>query len=191
MAEQRTTATINPNPEGQYTVEFYPSVDDQVYVSLRINDAVRPKVGTTYAYQAFLFINAIAFPAFLLFSEYVIAAAVVFSFNVAALLIMLPRVNADHFRVYYEQLFGDRGKFSARVDLTPLGVNYSSDDGTSVWPWQKIRGIEETAEAIYFFIDGNGFGVQKSGFAYREDERAFFKFAQERARRHQQRSLPK
>lgn len=190
MVEQRTIEAISPTPDVRHSVEFYPTVDDQVYVSLRINDAVKPKAITTYAYQAFLFINAIAFPAFLLFSEYLIASVVVFVFNVAALLIMFPRANSDHFRVYYEQIVGDREKFPIRVELTTEGVNSTSEGGTSFWPWRKIRSIEETKEAIYFFIDGNGFGVQKNGFAYREDERAFFEFAQEQLRRHQQRSLP-
>lgn len=190
MVKQRTTEAISPTTDARHSVEFYPTVDDQVYVSLRINDAVNPKAITTYAYQAFLFINGIAFPAFLLFSDYRLAAAVVFVFNVAALLFMLPRANSDHFRVYYEQIIGDREKFPVRVELTTEGVNTSSEGGTSFWPWRKIRGIEETKEAIYFFIDGNGFGVQKSGFAYREDERAFFEFAQEQVQTHQRRSLP-
>jgi len=190
MVGHLTTEVISPTTDVRHTVEFYPTVDDQVYVSLRINDAVKPKAITTYAFQAFLFVNAVAFPAFLLFSGYVVAAAIIFAINFVAFTFILPRANTDHHRDYYQQLFGEREKFPARVELTTEGVNYSAEGGTSFWPWRKIRGIEETAEAIYFFIDGNGFGVQKSGFAYRDDERAFFEFAQEQVRRHQQRSLP-
>lgn len=191
MVEQRTTEAISRTPDVRHSVEFYPTVDDQVYVSLQINNAVKPKAATNYAFQAFLFINAIAFPAYLLFSGYVVATAIVFAINFVAFTFILPRANTDHHRDYYQQLFGDREKYPARVELTTEGVNYSAEGGTSFWPWRKIRGIEETNEAIYFFIDGNGFGVQKSGFAYREEERAFFEFAQEQMRRHQrQRSLP-
>lgn len=191
MVEQSTTEAISPTTDARHSVEFYPTVDDQVYVSLRINDAVNPKAITTYAYQAFLFINAIAFPAFLLFSGYPLAAAVLFVLNVAAVTLIIPRASSDNLRAYYEQIIGDREKFPARIELTPEGVNYSAEGGTSFWPWRKIRAIEETDDAIYFFIDGNGFGVQKSGFAYREEERAFFEFAQEQVRHHQQqRSLP-
>lgn len=190
MVEQLTTESISRTPVVRHSVEFYPTVDDQVYVSLRIDDAVKPKAITTYAYQAFLFINAIAFPAFLLFSDYRLAAAVVFVFNVAAVIMIIPRANTDYHRDYYQQLFGGREKFPARVELTLEGVNYTSEGGTSFWPWRTIRAIEETKEAIYFFIDGNGFGVQKSGFAYRDDERAFFEFAQEQVRAHRQRTLP-
>lgn len=192
MVEQRTTEAISPTTDVRHSVEFYPTVDDHVYVSLRIDAAVKPKAITTYAYQAFLFINAIAFPAFLLFSGYPLAGALLFVLNVAAVTLIIPRATPDYLREYYEQLFGEREKFPARVELTTEGVNCSAEGGTSFWPWRKIRGIEETKEAIYFFIDGNGFGVQKNGFAYRDDERAFFEFAQEQVRHHQQqRSLPK
>ncbi|MBK9165189.1 MAG: YcxB family protein [Acidobacteria bacterium] len=190
MVEQLTKEAFSPPADARHSVEFYPKVDDHVYVSLRINTAVKPRAATNYAFQAFLFINAIAFPAFLLFSGHVVAAAIVFAINFVAFTFILPRANTDHHRDYYQQLFGDREKFPARVEISAEGVAYTSEGGTSFWPWRKIRSIEETNEAIYFFIDGNGFGVQKSGFAYREEERAFYEFALEQVRAHRRRTLP-
>ena len=160
-------------PGDKLSVEFYPSVDDYVHISLKVSGSTRPSTVSLYAYQAFLFINAIVFPAFLLFAGYVTAAFVVFVLNAAAVLLLVPRVNADSFKEYYEQIIGDREKSVARVALSPEGVRYTADGGESFMPWHRITDIEETAEAIYFFFAGNGFGVRKSGFAYKEDEKLF------------------
>jgi hypothetical protein len=172
------------------SVEFYPSVEDQVHIALRF---AQSSAGdrSMWAYHAFLTINAVAFPAFLLLQEYIVWAAAVFLINLTALLFVFPQSNRDSYSKYYETLFGNRENVPARVELTNGGVMYTADGGYSFWPWERILSVEETDESIFFYIDGNGFGVRKSGFAYRDDERSFFEIATARVGTATVHSLPK
>lgn len=171
---------LQPQPHESditFSVEFYPSVDDQVHVALRIGGSVNTDTIATKAYQLFLIINVIAFPAFLLLQQYVFWAASVFVLNLAAIFLLIPRVNSDSHKKYYSQLYGNRENVPARVDLTNEGILYTADGGYSFWPWNRIDSIEETNESIYFYFDGNGFAVRKSGFAYDEQKKLFLDFA--------------
>ena len=172
------------------SVEFYPSVEDQVHVALRFAQSSVADRGVR-VYQAFLFVNAVAFPAFLLMQGYVIWAVAIFLINLIALLFVLPRADRDSYKKYYETQFGNRENVPARVELTNDGVSYAADGGYCFWPWERIVSVEETAESIYFYQDGNGFGVRKSGFAYRDEERSFFEIAKARVGHREYNSLPK
>jgi len=159
------------------SVEFYPSLEDHVHIALRISSSARPKPLTRHAYNFFLTLNAIVFPSFLFFNDYMLLGLVVFGLNLVALLFIVPRVNPDTFRSYYSQLYGHRENKIARVDLTDNGIRYTADGGEGFWPWHRINDIEETDDAIYFYFDGNGFAVRKAGFAYLEEKDAFVEFA--------------
>ena len=160
-------------PNEKLTVEFYPSVDDYVHIASKISGSVPPKTLTTYAYYLFLAINVVVFPAFLFANELVLAGTLVLILNFAAVAFLIPRVNPDSFREYYKEIFGDRERHVARVELSGEGVNYFADDGESFWPWKRITEIEETPDAIYFFFQGNGFAARKSGFVYLEEQKSF------------------
>ena len=162
-----------------HKVEFYPAIEDFVYISDRINSAGKAPPATTYFYYAFLTINVIVFPVFLWFSDRFILGTAVFLVNLIALIFVIPRVNTDSYRKYFEEMFGKRCEKLALVELSTEGLRYSSDGAWAFWPWYRIHSIEERDESIYFFEKGNGFAIRKSGFAYSGDERAFITFAKE------------
>ena len=108
-----------------------------------------------------------------------VAGIVVFILNLVAVSLILPRVESARYRKYYEALFGNREREIAKVTLTDAGLRYSADGAESFWPWERIRQIEETEDSIFFYCDGNGFGVAKGGFPYQQDAARFLLFAKE------------
>jgi hypothetical protein len=161
-----------------WSVEFYQSIDDNIHVAARIGGLTPPKTSTTYAYYSFLALNTVVFPAFLLFINFVLLGGLVFILNLIFLAFIVPRVNTDAVREYYRRMHPERENRMAVVELNSTGIRYSADGVWSFWPWTKITGIEETSDSIFFYFEGNGFGVRTSGFAYAEQRIAFLESAQ-------------
>jgi hypothetical protein len=159
------------------SVEFYPTLEDFVHISLRIGEEATASAFSTRIYQAFLVLNAIGFPAFLLFNELYLAGILLFVVNFALLILIVPRVNSDAATKYYKNVMGNREKEIARVDLSDDGILYTSDEGVAFWPWRRIRSMEETETSIFFYFEGNGIAIQKTGFTYQEDQQVFLRFA--------------
>lgn len=189
MKQNVSTIDSTDKNKNEISVDFYPSVDDQVYVALKIGATAKNGTFITFCYQLFLILNCIAFPAFLLYSDLALWGGLVFLINVFVVIFTLPRSNANAFRKYYESLYADRENNVATVTLSAAGINYQSDGAQTFWPWKRIRNVEETADAIYFFFDGNGFGVRKNGFAYIEDQNDFVQFARTNQGGHQLRDF--
>lgn len=164
-------------PDAVHAVEFYPSLDDYIYISTKLTNSITSKPFTTYAYYVFLFTNTIVFPAYLWLNGYFGIGLGVFVLNFAAVRILVPRVNKDASRQYYAQLFGDSENKIARVELSDDGLLYDSEHCYSFWAWERIKSEEETEDSIFFFCDGNGLSVRKSGFAYDDQRKAFSEFA--------------
>ena len=160
-------------PTEKLALEFYQSVDDYVHIASKVGATFPVPTVSLYAYYLFLIINSIVFPAFLLFNEFVLASFVVLVLNIGAVVFIIPRVNVDGFRKYYRHIIGERENRIARVELTGDGVSYFDDESKSFWPWTSITEIEETPDAIFFFYEGNGLAVRKSGFAYLGEQRSF------------------
>ena len=170
-------------------VEFFLSVDDFVHIALKVNSSVQPNTLTTYAYYFFLISNVILFPVFLWLGDYFVLGAIVFALNVAAVTYLIPKLNADGYREYYRQLIGDREDHPATVELSVEGINYVADEGQCFWPWKRITEIEETPESIYFYFEGNGIAVRKTGFAYFEQQEVFTRFARHQLENHRPREI--
>ncbi len=158
-------------------VEFHASIDDYVHVADRISASVPEKTSTLYFYYAFLFLNAIIFPVFLWFNQYLLTGLIVFLLNMGALMFLIPRVGSDSNRNYYEHLHGNLENEIATVELGTDGVRYYHDGCETFFSWRKITSVEETEQSIFFYLKGNGFAVRKNGFAYRDQEREFVAFA--------------
>ena len=185
-----TPPTRNPQPtERILEVEFYPAVEDFVHIATSISGKVPTKSVALYAYYVFLFLNTIVFPVFLWSYDYFLFGMGVLLVNLGALLFIVPRANSDGYRKHYQHLIGNREQFVAKVELSDVGLRYSADDGESFWPWKRITSLEETNESIYFYFDGNGFAVRKSGFAYPEDAAVFVAFANEKMKESRLRQL--
>lgn len=167
---------MNSTDLNHHKVEFYPSIDDLVYISLRVSETVPNKPLSLWAYWAFLFINGIAFPVFLLANEYPAAAIAVFTLNLAAVIFLIPRANTDHFKSFFNSVIPDHEKDLVTIELSVDGVRYSTQSFTSFIKWDRIKKIEETPESIFIFFEGNAWAVRKSGFAYKEQEMEFMRF---------------
>ena len=171
---QRTKAETGSD---SYSVEFYPSTDDYVHIALKTSESVPTPTPIKFAYQTFLVINAIGFPAFLWFNEFFLAGLLLLGINITALAWVIPWSTAAGLRKYYEHMVGHRENKIARVEISRAGISYWAEDGEGFYPWHRITSIDETDEAIFFFFPGNGLAVRKSGFAYHDDELDFLRTA--------------
>jgi len=183
---QTTTAET---PTDSYSVEFYPSADDYAYIASTISKSVPVPPLIKYSYQLFLIVNAVFFPAFLWLNEFLIAGILVAALNVIALSRILPWVSSTGLRKFYDHVFRNRESEVARVEITSEGIHYSANGAETFWPWQRINAIEESDESIYFFFDGNGIAVRKSGFAYRDQQMEFLGFARQALEEHRSREI--
>jgi hypothetical protein len=162
------------------SVEFYPSIDDHVHVSLKLGEAAAKTTLAAKLFNLFLLLNCIVFPAFLFINDYTISAILIFGINVLTVVFLVPRANSSSHREYYKKLYGNRENEIASVELSPEGIRYAADGCATFWSWHRVDLIEQTDDAVYFYLDGNGFGIRKAGFAYREEQDAFVDFANAR-----------
>jgi len=119
-------------------VEFYPTVDDYVYVAAKINDRVPSTPFSIYAFHIFALINLVLFPAFLWYSDQFLLGTFVFMLNVSFVILYLPRVNKSAYKEYYEQLLGNIETKIAIVELLPEGLQYLHDGVETFYPWKKF-----------------------------------------------------
>ena len=171
--------TTTDTQTDSHCVEFYPSADDYAYIASKISRSVPVPLLIKYSTQAFLILNAVCFPVFLWFNEYLMAAVVVTALNVMMLTWIIPWIGSAGLRNYYDHVFGTREKNVARVELTSDGILYSANGAETFWPWRRINAVEDTDDSIYFFFDGSGVAVRKSGFAYHDQQTAFLRFARD------------
>ena len=172
-----TSSSRQHFPDAVHVVEFYPSLDDYIYVSTKLTASIPSTPLTTYSYYAFLLLNTIIFPAFLWLNGYFLGGLFVFVVNMVAVAALMPRVNSDAMRKYYATLFGKREDRIARVELSNDGVIYSANHCYSFWAWECIESVEETEDSILLFSEGNGLGIRKNGFAYQDEQKQFSEFA--------------
>lgn len=158
-------------------VEFYPSIEDFIYIATSVTNAMPAKGWSVNLYYLFLLVNAIGFPAYLWINNLFIPGTIVFLLNIIAVYFLTVRINADSYRNYYEHFHKNCVNEVARVQISAAGLRYASDGAESFWPWKRINRIEEGKDSIYFYCEGNGFAVRRNGFAYKDDEREFIDFA--------------
>src|SRR5688572_33211320 len=137
-------------PINTHTVEYFPSADDYAYIATRVSGSVPTPQIVTYAYQGFLLVNAIAFPAFLWYHNYFYAGLFVLIADALMLYWILPWFGSLGLKRFYDHSFGNREKRAVRVDLNLKGLTYTSDGGTLFLPWRKIQSIEESDESLFF-----------------------------------------
>src|SRR5687767_11717928 len=102
---QNTTA--DQTADESIRVEFYPSVDDYIYVAQHLAQVASTNTITAYAFYVFLFLNSIVFPVYLWLNGYFLTGFLVFIINLAAFALMVPRANSAGYRKFYEQLFAN------------------------------------------------------------------------------------
>ena len=103
-------------PIDSVEVEFYPSVDDYVHIAQRVSSSIGTPHAVKYAYQIFLILNTIGFPAFLWLNEYYLPGLLIAAINVAALSWLIPWFAREGYRDYFKQVVGPREAEVARVN---------------------------------------------------------------------------
>ena len=162
------------------TVEFYPSIDDLVSLTARINKRHQLPSVAKVSLQAFLAINLIGLPATLWFYDKILLGIVVFAANFAFAALFLPAVSRMDHRRYFKTLYPDLEDELATIQINQKGLLYERGGNTTFYPWKSFQAVTEEKEAIYFFLRSTGFAIRKSGFAYDEQKNAFVEFAKNR-----------
>lgn len=175
--QTQETGDLSVKSASSYTVEFYPSIDDLVYVSERLATSAPSPHLTTRLYQLFLIVNGIVFPSFLMFNGWPWWGFAVFVLNLLAILFLVPRVSGDNTRKYYNSLLPTYEDELEKVTIDNNGLTIKVRRSTSFIEWDEIVSIEENEESIFLFTKANGVAIRKSGFAYKEQEREMFTFA--------------
>ena len=190
------TSPTDRTPASPLRVEYYPSIDDCVYVAEGISAvAAGSPAFLVYVYYGFLGLNIFGIPMLLWFADRFLIGLLVFAFNLAAVLFLLPNVNKSHYKAFYRRLHNECAKHSAIVDLNDRGVLYSTRGNEFFFPWTNIIEVEETETSIHLHYEHNAISVQKTDFAYMELERDFLSFARCRVngpahREHEQLTKP-
>lgn len=166
-----------------YKVESYRSLDDLVYISERLGNSAPSPHLTTWLYWAFLITNGVVFPVYLIFNGLAMLGLAVFILNLMALLFLVPRVSSDNTRKYYNRLLPTYEDDLECITLDLNGVKIEVKGSYSFLLWSSILSMEITDESIFLFTESNGVAINKSGFAYKEQELEIIRFAQAQLQR--------
>lgn len=165
---------MNPKtPSHPIKVTFVPVRDDYIYVSRAISASIDDRKHVNYPYRVFLVLNAICFPAFLIFTGHPIIGLSIFAVNVLVFIILVPSNEKKENEKFYNKLFKDIGDHLLEVELTENGVMVSSDGDEGRIAWKNITSIQDSREVLYFFTDSSGIAVRKSAFESEEQQAAF------------------
>lgn len=165
------------------SVEFYPSVEDYVWLAeVNANRYPMPAAGR-YALMAFVLLNAFGLPVVLFYLGYLLPALIVFGLNLALSIYVIPALfRVDH-RRYFFQMTPDLEECLIRVELYENGVSTRFEEDSSFHSWKSITSVEVSQDAIFFMLrGGQAIIVRKSGFPYEQDLNRFVAFAHERVK---------
>jgi len=163
-----------------YSVEFYPSIDDLVHITQATRKSYKLPFVSQYALQIFLFINMIGFPATLWFFGWFLAGLLVLALNLGIAGLFIPTILKADYRRFFATLYGNFENEIVRVEVSERGLGSTHLGDSSFHLWKNVKRIEETQESIFFyFANGRGIAVRKSGFAYDKQKNEFLGFARQ------------
>lgn len=165
---------MNPKtPSRPIKVTFIPVREDYIYVSRAITSSISNSRPTNYLYRAFLILNAVCFPAYLIFTGYPIAGLSIFAANVIIFLFLVPLGERKKDEKFYDKLYKDIGDHPVEIELTAEGISVRSDGDDGLIAWKNISNIQESRETVYFFATSTGMPVRKSAFESEEQQAEF------------------
>lgn len=172
------------DPFRPFSVEFYYSIDDSIYIAEAARKTYRLPFRARYALLAFLIVNMVSLPATLWFFDQFFLGFLVFVFNFAMGYLFIPAVLRTDYRRYYQTLYGHLENEVVRIELDENGISCSLSGDTSFHSWKNVKRIEETKDSIYLFISNHqAISVRKSGFAYDNQKNTFLRFAHQQIRK--------
>jgi YcxB-like protein len=165
-----------------HSVEFYPSIDDYVYIARQVNRSNAFSSWTKFTLQAFFVVNAIGLPAVLLYFGYLFPSIAIFTLNIFFASFFLPAITKFDYRRFFRSIYGNLENELVRVELTNEGVFCRHLSDVSFHSWRSITAIEETEESIFFHLRGTAIIARKSGFPYEDQKKQFLEFGRNHQR---------
>lgn len=159
-------------------VRFRPSVDDYLYVASKINRADYDRSFHRYLYIAFLSINTIGFPAFLIYTDHEWLGLIVFGINLSLYLFGIAGVNEKMLTKFYHRAMDGSDDAMVVVEVLPDRLVRECDGDTTMLAWKNISDIKETESSIYFMFRGGAVAVRRSGFADDSEKEIFVALAE-------------
>jgi len=130
-------------------------------------------------YNAFLFLNCICFPAYLIFTEHVAAGLSIFGVSLAFVVFLVPIVKKRDYKNLFNHFQKNVTDLYCEVELTESGIRSRFNGNESVISWKNITAIQETLDASYFFTVSSGIAVRKSAFDSDRDRKLFIDAARQ------------
>lgn len=174
----------------RFNVSYFADFDELADASAKISQRYATSSITTFVMAVFLVFNTIVTPLLLLLQGAGTAALIVCLLNVLIASVFIKQTIKLDARRFFRRMHEEIGEQIVEVELSEEGISCRTDLDRLFYSWKSVVSIDESPKAIHLMLRASVLPIMKSGFAYREDERAFFEFAQEQVRRHQQRSLP-
>ena len=190
LVKPQTGTTISESGNPPFKVSYFADFDELADASTKISQRYATSSITTFVMAVFLVFNTIVTPLLLLLQGAGTAALIVCLLNVLIASVFIKQTIKLDARRFFRRMHEEIGEQIVEVELSEEGISCRTDLDRLFYSWKSVVSIDESPKAIHLMLRASVLPIMKSGFAYREDERAFFEFAQEQVRRHQQRSLP-
>jgi hypothetical protein len=168
-------------PDQPLRVTFSPVKEDYIYISRVVSQAAS-RYESAYLYWAFLILNGICFPAYLIFTGYLLAGLSIFALNAVILIILIPENEKKRTEKFYDSIFKHTYDYPIEIDVTAYGLLVKSDGDQGLIGWKNITAIQESRDAIYFFDRTTGVAVRKSAFMSDDHQARFIGTAREYVR---------
>ncbi len=182
MESHSTTHENGSLERDSVKVSFYLDIDEMAEIAVKIGQRYKMPRIANIGFYAFFLINLIVAPILLLTYGAGWIAFVLFILNFLFGGVFLQKAIKVDTQRFFRQLYGDLENVLAEVELTDKGVWCRTEYDLSFFKWETILAVEESPKAIHLMFRDKGLPVMKSGFAYRDQEREFVVFAEEKIR---------
>ena len=169
----RNTPKIRMNPNTHslpIKVSFLPDLEDQIYIAYCLSGRVTRSRSNEYLSWAFLVLNIICFPAYVILTDHPLIGLCIFAVSFSLAIFLLPANEQKAVRTFYEKWMEDYIKHPMEVQIDGDGIKVAHNGNRSFLAWKNITAIQETPESIVFFQPTCGIAVRKSAFESGEQQ---------------------
>lgn len=190
LVKHRTDPVSSESGNTPFKVSYFADFDELADASSKISQRYATSSITTFVMAVFLVFNTIVTPLLLLLQGAGTAALIVCCLNVLIASVFIQQTIKLDARHFFRRMHEEIGDQIVEVELSEEGISCRTDLDLLFYSWKSVVSIEESPKAIHIMFRATALPIMKNGFAYREDERAFYEYACEQVLVHGQRSLP-
>jgi hypothetical protein len=161
-------------------VEFYPSIEDYAHITKRAQERYKFPRSSQYAWQLFILTHIGAFAVFLWIYDLLLFAALLVAIDFVLVLFMVPMLIKHDYQSYFRAVYGNLDSKTIEVELTDEGIWSRSEGNATFYAWEDVTDIEETRNALFFWLRNTGIAVRKTGFPTEQEKNNFLEFARSR-----------